>query len=165
MRSPPGRTGDRGGGHSLIKTQMVETVAPLAGEMSGHIFLRRQVYGYDDASCRHPLLGIVARWDGQTLAQRRDGLPHMVNTPEMADCRNVSSGGGRGRDRLRAEGAKVNAIDGVRVDTPDGWWLLRASNTQAVLVARCEATSAEGLQRLRAALEAQLTKSAVALPH
>lgn len=69
------------------------------------------------------------------------------------------------RERLKAEGAKVNAIDGVRVDTPDGWWLLRASNTQAVLVARCEATTSEGLKRLRATLEAQLTASGVALPH
>jgi Phosphomannomutase len=155
-------------GHSLIKTQMAETGAPLAGEMSGHIFFADRYYGYDDALyAAIRLLGIVARWDRQTLAQRRDALPHMVNTPEMRfDCPDERKFQvvAEVRGRLKAEGARVNAIDGVRVDTPDGWWLLRASNTQAVLVARCEAASAEGLKRLRAALEAQLAASGVGLP-
>ncbi|MGE5514992.1 MAG: phosphoglucomutase/phosphomannomutase PgmG [Bacteroidota bacterium] len=155
-------------GHSLIKTQMAEIGAPLAGEMSGHIFFADRYYGFDDALyAAIRLLGIVGRWDRQTLAQRKDALPHMVNTPEMRfDCAEdrkfqvVTEV----KDRLAAAGAKVNAIDGVRVDTEDGWWLLRASNTQAVLVARCEATTSEGLKRLRQALEAQLSASGVALP-
>ena len=62
-------------------------------------------------------------------------------------------------DRLAAEGAKVSATDGVRVQTADGWWLLRASNTQAVLVARCEAATEAGLERLKAALVKQLVAS------
>ncbi len=156
-------------GHSLIKTQMAETGAPLAGEMSGHIFFADKYYGFDDALyAAIRLLGIVARWDRQTLAARREKLPHMVNTPEMRfDCPEERKFQvvAEVRERLKAEGAKINAIDGVRVDTPDGWWLLRASNTQAVLVARCEAATVDGLKRLRATLEAQLTASGVALPH
>ena len=113
------------------------------------------------------LLGIVGRWPAQTLAERKDTLPHLVNTPEMRfDCAEERKFQvvAEVRRRLAAAGARVNAIDGVRVDTDDGWWLLRASNTQAVLVARCEAADAAGLARLRAALEAQLTASGVALP-
>jgi phosphomannomutase len=154
-------------GHSLIKTQMADTGAPLAGEMSGHVFFADRYYGFDDALyAAVRLLGIVARWDRQTLGQRRDRLPHMVNTPEMRfDCPEERKFGvvAEVKERLKAAGAKVNAIDGVRVDTDDGWWLLRASNTQAVLVARCEATSSEGLKRLRAALEDQLAQSGVSL--
>jgi phosphomannomutase len=156
-------------GHSLIKTQMAEIGAPLAGEMSGHIFFADRYYGFDDALyAAIRLLGIVARWDRETLAHRRDRLPHMVNTPEMRfDCPEERKFKvvDEVRERLKQEGARFNAIDGVRVDTDDGWWLLRASNTQAVLVARCEAASAEGLKRLRATLEAQLAASGVALAH
>jgi phosphomannomutase len=155
-------------GHSLIKTQMAETKAPLAGEMSGHIFFADRWYGFDDALyAAVRLLGIVARWERETLAHRRDRLPHMVNTPEMRfDCPEERKFKvvDEVRARLSAAGARFSAIDGVRVDTPDGWWLLRASNTQAVLVARCEARDADGLKRLRAALENQLATSGVALP-
>ena len=155
-------------GHSLIKTQMAEIGAPLAGEMSGHIFFADRYYGYDDALyAAVRLLGIVGRWAGTSLAQRRDALPQLVNTPEMRfDCAEDRKFQvvAEVRARLAASGAQVNAIDGVRVDTPDGWWLLRASNTQAVLVARCEAGDQVGLDRLRAELEDQLTESGVALP-
>ena len=154
-------------GHSLIKTQMAEIGAPLAGEMSGHIFFADRYYGFDDALyAAVRLLGIVARWDHETLAHRRDRLPHMVNTPEMRfDCPDERKFAvvAEVRGRLEAANATFSAIDGVRVDTPDGWWLLRASNTQAVLVARCEAASAEGLKHLRAFLADQLNLSGVAL--
>ncbi len=66
--------------------------------------------------------------------------------------------------RLKQEGARVSDIDGVRVQTPDGWWLLRASNTQAVLVARCEARDEAGLERLKEALAAQLSASGLEAP-
>jgi len=155
-------------GHSLIKTMMAELKAPLAGEMSGHIFFADRWYGFDDALyAAVRLLGLVARWERETLAHRRERLPHMVNTPEMRfDCPEERKFKvvAEVKARLAAEGAKVNAIDGVRVDTDDGWWLLRASNTQAVLVARCEAVNVEGLKRLRATLEAQLTASGVTGP-
>ena len=154
-------------GHSLIKTQMAEIGAPLAGEMSGHIFFADRYYGFDDALyAAVRLLGIVARWDHETLAHRRDRLPHMVNTPEMRfDCADERKFAvvAEVRDRLEAAGGTFSAIDGVRVDTKDGWWLLRASNTQAVLVARCEAATAEGLKALRATLAEQLSQSGVTL--
>ncbi|MBI2239690.1 MAG: phosphomannomutase/phosphoglucomutase [Magnetospirillum gryphiswaldense] len=154
-------------GHSLIKTQMAEIGAPLAGEMSGHIFFADRYYGFDDALyAAVRLLGIIGRWQKQTLADRKDLLPHMVNTPELRfDCAEDKKFQvvAEVRERLAASGACVNAIDGVRVDTADGWWLLRASNTQAVLVARCEAADRAGLGRLRAELEAQLRASGVEL--
>jgi phosphomannomutase len=162
-RALMGRTG-----HSLIKTQMAETGAPLAGEMSGHIFFADRWYGFDDALyAAVRLLGVVGRWERETLAHRRDRLPHMVNTPEMRfDCPEERKFQvvAEVKARLQAARATVNAIDGVRVDTPDGWWLLRASNTQAVLVARCEGASVDGLKRLRAALESQLAASGLAAP-
>ena len=155
-------------GHSLIKTQMAETGAPLAGEMSGHIFFADRYYGFDDALyAAVRLLGVVARWDRESLAHRRDRLPHMVNTPELRfECPDERKFAviDEVKARLAASGTAFNAIDGVRVDTGDGWWLLRASNTQAVLVARCEASSAEGLKRLRATLADHLAQSRVAPP-
>ena len=155
-------------GHSLIKTQMAEIGAPLAGEMSGHIFFADRYYGFDDALyAAVRLLDIIDGWPTKTLAARKDELPHLINTPEMRfDCAEERKFQvvGEVRERLEAAGAHVNAIDGVRVDTDDGWWLLRASNTQAVLVARCEAADEAGLLRLRAALDAQLTASGVNLP-
>ncbi len=155
-------------GHSLIKAKMAETGSPLAGEMSGHIFFADHWYGFDDALyAAVRTLGILARMGGKKLSAVRDALPHVVNTPEVRfDCddtrkftviEEVAA-------RLRAEGARVSETDGVRVLTDDGWWLLRASNTQAVLVARAEAKDAAGLERLKAALVAQLMKSGLAEP-
>ncbi len=154
-------------GHSLIKAKMAETGAPLAGEMSGHIFFADRYYGYDDALyAAVRLLNLVAR-ESVSLAELRDRLPRVVNTPELripcaadrkfAVIEEVKA-------RLEAEGAEVIGIDGVRVRTADGWWLLRASNTQEVLVARCEAASEAGLARLRATLVRQLAASAVSGP-
>ncbi|MBF0334169.1 MAG: phosphomannomutase/phosphoglucomutase [Alphaproteobacteria bacterium] len=154
-------------GHSLIKTKMAETGSPLAGEMSGHIFFADRYFGFDDALyAAVRFLGVVARLP-ESLSARYDRLPHMVNTPEMRfDCADQRKFAviGEVKARLEREGATVSDIDGVRVSTPDGWWLLRASNTQAVLVARCEARSVDGLKRLRAILASQLTLSGVALP-
>jgi len=154
-------------GHSLIKSKMAETGAPLAGEMSGHIFYNDKWYGFDDALyAAVRTLGIVARMEGSVSAFRQ-ALPHVINTPEVRfDCDDsrkfvviaeVAA-------RLAAAGAKVSETDGVRVLTEDGWWLLRASNTQAVLVARCEAMSADGLERLKAALSEQLVASGLEVP-
>jgi phosphomannomutase len=154
-------------GHSLIKAKMAETGAPLAGEMSGHIFFADKWYGFDDALYAGVrLLGILARMDG-TLAEVRAALPPVLNTPELRfDCDDVRKFSviEEVAARLRQVGATVSDIDGVRVSTPDGWWLLRASNTQAVLVARAEAKSEAGLERLKAALVAQLEASGLAAP-
>jgi phosphomannomutase len=154
-------------GHSPIKAKMAEIGAPLAGEMSGHIFFADRYYGYDDglyAAVR--LLDVVAE-SGRSAAALRESLPAMVNTPEIRfpcpDERKFTVID-EVAARLAGEGADVIAVDGVRVNTSDGWWLLRASNTQAVLVARCEARDEAGLARLKAALAGQLAASGVAPP-
>jgi phosphomannomutase len=155
-------------GHSLIKAKMAETGSPLAGEMSGHIFFADHWYGFDDALyAAVRTLGILARMGGTKLSVVRDALPHVVNTPELRfDCddRRKFSVIEEVAVRLRADGARVSETDGVRVLTDDGWWLLRASNTQAVLVARAEATDAAGLERLKEALARQLELSGLAAP-
>jgi len=154
-------------GHSLIKAKMAETGAPLAGEMSGHTFFADKWYGFDDALYAGVrLLGIVARMDGR-LSAVREALPHVVNTPELrfpCDDHRKFAVIGEVAGRLRAAGARLSDIDGVRVQTDEGWWLLRASNTQAVLVARCEANTDAGLERLKAALVEQLAASGLAPP-
>ncbi len=154
-------------GHSLIKARMAETGCPLAGEMSGHIFYADKWYGFDDALyAAIRTLGIVARMPGR-LSAVREALPQVINTPEVRfDCADTRKFAviEEVAARLKAEGANVNAIDGVRVNTTDGWWLLRASNTQAVLVARAEARSEQGLERLKAALVRQLAASGLPAP-
>jgi len=154
-------------GHSLIKSKMAETGAPLAGEMSGHIFFADRYYGYDDALyAAVRLLSLLAR-SRQSLTEMRDGLPHLVNTPELrfpsSDERKFAVVA-EVKARLAQAGAQVSDIDGVRVTTPDGWWLLRASNTQAVLVVRCEAKDEAGLERLKQAVVAALAASGVEAP-
>jgi phosphomannomutase len=154
-------------GHSLIKSKMAEIGAPLAGEMSGHIFFADTFYGFDDALyCALRLLNIVANAE-ESLADMRDGLPNPVNTPELRfDCPDERKFTlvEEVKDRLSKQGAKFSDIDGVRVSTNDGWWLLRASNTQPVLVARCEAADQAGLERLLAELRGALGASGVELP-
>jgi phosphomannomutase len=154
-------------GHSLIKAKMAETGAPLAGEMSGHIFFADRWYGFDDALYAGVrMLGVLARQD-RKLSTIRDALPHVINTPEVRfDCddRRKFSVIEEVAERLRTDGATVSETDGVRVLTDDGWWLLRASNTQAVLVARAEAKTQEGLDRLKQALVRQLELSGLQAP-
>jgi phosphomannomutase len=154
-------------GHSLIKSKMAEIGAPLAGEMSGHIFFADTFYGFDDALyCGLRLLNIVAN-TRESLADMRDALPQPVNTPELRfDCPDARKFDvvEEVKARLQKAGAKFSDIDGVRVSTSDGWWLLRASNTQPVLVARCEAADEAGLERLKGELKAALSASGVSLP-
>jgi phosphomannomutase len=154
-------------GHSLIKAKLAELGAPLAGEMSGHIFFGDGYYGFDDAIyVAVRLLDILSR-TGHSLAEMRDRLPVVINTPELRFAcpesrkfevvREV-------RERLLSAGAEMTDIDGVRVRRRDGWWLLRASNTQAVLVARAESSTEAGLARLKNELAAELAASGVTLP-
>jgi phosphomannomutase len=154
-------------GHSLIKAKMAETRAPLAGEMSGHIFFADHWYGFDDALyAAIRTLGVLARLD-RSLSRMRDELPQVINTPEVRfDCDDTRKFSviAEVAQRLRADKAKVSEIDGVRVTTGDGWWLLRASNTQAVLVARAESGSETGLERLKQALVHQLELSGLPPP-
>ncbi len=152
-------------GHSLIKTMMVETGASLAGEMSGHIFFAHKYYGFDDAPyAAVRLLALLVR-SPESLADLRDAMPTMINTPELRiDCPDERKFSVIEEVKQRLNGRNdisVQDIDGVRVTTGDGWWLLRASNTQPVLVGRCESDSVDGLQRLRRELAQQLTASAI----
>lgn len=146
-------------GHSLIKAKMVETGAPLSGEMSGHIFYKDGFYGHDDALyVAVRLLDILGRGK-RTLAELRDAMPTTFSTPEVRfPCPEERKFAAVAElvVALQRDGADVDTIDGVRVRTADGWWLLRASNTQAVLVARAEATSADGLERLKEEVRARL---------
>lgn len=154
-------------GHSLIKSKMAEAQSPLAGEMSGHIFFSHRFYGFDDALYASVRLLNAISNHGGSLAALRDALPQMINTPELRfDCPDE-----RKFDivseivtRLRDRGVDFSDIDGARVQTEDGWWLLRASNTQAVLVARAEGHDEAALGRLKAQLVAVLGESGVAAP-
>ena len=149
-------------GHSLIKAKMKETHAPLAGEMSGHIFFKHQWYGFDDAMYAAIRTIRAVSASSQSLTELKSEMPVSVATPELrfqVDESRKFAVIDEVADRLAAEGAEVNATDGVRVKTVDGWWLLRASNTQDVLVARAEAKSPESLERLLAMIDAQLEAS------
>lgn len=142
-------------GHSLIKAKMKEEHAELAGEMSGHMFFADRYYGYDDAlyaACR--LLEIVSK-SGKPLSHQLSGIPKLISTPELrVDCPD---------DKKFPVVEKVAAmvrktydvvdVDGVRVPFEEGWGLVRASNTQPVLVMRFEATSDELLEKYRTYLE------------
>ncbi|MBS0255015.1 MAG: phosphomannomutase/phosphoglucomutase [Proteobacteria bacterium] len=149
-------------GHSLIKSKMKETGAPLAGEMSGHVFFAHQYYGFDDALYAAVRLIAASLNLGRSVTELRGAMPALMNTPELrfqVDESRKFAVVDEVKARLAAAGAEVDGIDGVRVSTADGWWLLRASNTQDVLVARAESTSEAGLERLLAEIDAQLAAS------
>jgi phosphomannomutase len=151
-------------GHSLIKSKMKETGAPLAGEMSGHIFFAHDYYGFDDALYAAVRLIRAVTQLGGSLTALRSAMPDVINTPELrfqVDEVRKFAIVDEVLERLAADGANVDRTDGARVNTPDGWWLLRASNTQDVLVARAEAKDQAGLDRLVAQIDAQLALSGV----
>ncbi|HIJ61123.1 MAG TPA: phosphomannomutase/phosphoglucomutase [Rhodospirillaceae bacterium] len=155
-------------GHSLIKTRMAELKVPLAGEMSGHIFFADRYFGFDDAIyAAIRLLRLVAGWQGVSLADRYDGLPRLLNTPELRfDCADEVKFKvvAEVRDRLKGGPGAVDDLDGVRVTHADGWWLLRSSNTQAVLVARAEGEDEAALGRMKAELAQHLKAAGVPVP-
>ena len=155
-------------GHSLIKTKMNEVNAPLAGEMSGHIFFRDRYYGFDDAL--YAAIRLIQLLDkrNDSLSSIKSRLPEMVNTPELRfDC-------SEDEKFLVIEKAKnylktrrnisVSTIDGIRVSNARGWWLLRASNTQAALVARCEADTVENLHHIKQELKDLLFNIGISAP-
>src|SRR4029077_20611621 len=138
--------------HSRIKAQLAEMKAPLAGEMSGHIFFADGWYGFGDALCfAVPLLHLLTP-GSDSLTAIADRLPATFNTPELRlDCDETRKFAivAEIAERVRRRRAEVIESDGVRVKSADGWWLVRASNTQAVIVARAESSSAAGLARLK----------------
>ncbi|TRD11475.1 phosphomannomutase/phosphoglucomutase [Erythrobacter insulae] len=153
-------------GHSLIKSKMKETGSPLAGEMSGHVFFADTYYGFDDALYAGIRLLAASARLGKSVTELRSAMPDMLNTPEMrfqVDEVRKFPAMAEITERLTTNPdssvEQVNATDGVRVNTKDGWWLLRASNTQDVLVARAESDTEEGLNRLLAQIDEQLSLS------
>ncbi len=153
-------------GHSLIKSKMKETGSPLAGEMSGHVFFADTYYGFDDALYAGIRLLAASARLGKSVTELKSAMPEMLNTPEMrfqVDESRKFPAIAEISDRLASNPGpqveEVNATDGVRVNTSDGWWLLRASNTQDVLVARAESDTQEGLERLIGQIDEQLAAS------
>ncbi len=151
-------------GHSLVKAKMKETGAKLAGEMSGHIFFADEYFGYDDgvySAVR--LINLVAHAE-ESLEAMMDKMPVVYNTPEIridTTEEKKFTAVDEIRARLKAVGAEMSEVDGVRVKTADGWWLARASNTQAAIIVRAEASSPAGLERLKAQLYAQMELSGI----
>ncbi len=149
-------------GHSLIKAKMKKVGAPLAGEMSGHVFFADSFYGFDDALFAAVRLMAACARLGRSLTELRSAMPPLHNTPELrfqVDEARKFAAIEEIATRIASAGAVADTTDGVRVTTADGWWLLRASNTQDVLVARAESNSAAGLARLLAQIDTQLALS------
>lgn len=139
-------------GHSIIKTKMKELHAPLAGEMSGHVFFADHYYGYDDALyAAIRLLNIVGN-SSHSLSAAYDALPQYYNTPELRiECSDevkflMIERIKKALDRHTVQ--HILDVDGLRITTDDGWWLIRASNTQGALIVRCESPTPEGFKRL-----------------
>ncbi len=150
-------------GHSLIKAKMQELGAPLAGEMSGHMFFAGDYYGFDDALfAAARLLAYVATQPGP-LSHLLADLPHTETTPELrVDCPDeVKFDLVRDAAREFASRYEVLTLDGVRIAFPNGWGLLRASNTQPVIVLRFEAGSSADLEAYRDEVESWLRERGV----
>ena len=148
-------------GHSFIKQKMKETKARLGGEMSGHFFFADKYYGYDDALYAGlRLLEIASNSYAETLAQRVNRIPPSFRTPEIE----MACGDDKKfrrietiRKKLAAAKIAFDDTDGIKVVKEDGWWLLRASNTQPMLVARCEGDTPESLNKIKKEMDSYLS--------
>ncbi|MDI3281137.1 MAG: phosphomannomutase, partial [Bacillota bacterium] len=147
-------------GHSLIKAKMRETGAVFTGEMSGHMFFADEYYGFDDAFYAAGRLLRILSHSQRTLAQLLADAPQYYSTAETrVPCAD------RDKFRVVAEIAErlkkefeVVDVDGARVLFPDGWGLVRASNTQPVIVARCEGKTPAALERIAARMKQELAR-------
>ena len=151
-------------GHSLMKTAMTRTGAPIGGELSGHLFFAGEYYGFDDAHYAAVRLIRAVHLSGRSLTELRDAMPALVATPDLRfpveDARKFAVVD-EVIARLKSEGAEMDLTDGARVTTARGWWLLRASNTQAMLTVRAEAKDQAALDALLAEVDGQLSASCV----
>jgi phosphomannomutase/phosphoglucomutase len=146
-------------GHSLLKAKMKETGALLAGEMSGHLFFADRYFGFDDAVYAGARLIETLKRTNRKLSDLLSDLPHAVYTPEIRiDCPDEIKFklAERACERFRELGYDIDDIDGVRIRFEDGWGLIRASNTQPVLVTRFESSTQESLQKNRLTVESEL---------
>jgi len=146
-------------GHSFIKAKIKESGALLAGEMSGHMFFADDYYGYDDALYASLRLIDILSSSDESLDEMIAHFPKVYNTPEIkiavADSEKFEIIK-RIKQQAKEEDLDFADIDGLRVTNEHGWWLLRASNTQAAIIARCESTSKEGLERLKEEIDRML---------
>ena len=152
-------------GHSLIKEKMKETEAPIAGEMSGHMFFKEGFYGHDDALYGAARLLRIVADSGHSVTELLADVPKFVSTPEIrVDCAEEIKFGivQRAVDHFRARYDVID-VDGVRVQFGDGWGLIRASNTQPVLVMRFEALTEQRLGEIRETMESWLRAQGVAV--
>jgi phosphomannomutase len=151
-------------GHSLMKTAMTRTGAPLGGELSGHLFFAGEYYGFDDAQYAAVRLIRAVHLSGRSLTDLRDAMPALVATPDLRfpveDARKFAVVD-EVIARLKSEGVEMNLTDGARVTTANGWWLLRASNTQAMLTVRAEAKDQVAVDALLAEVDTRLSASGV----
>lgn len=157
-------------GHSLIKAKALELKAPLAGELAGHICFADHYYGFDDGPyCAVRLLNILSH-AGKPLSALTSHLPKIHNTPEVrfhvpaAVKFKIAPDIKQRLQSANQNGVSINDIDGIRVTTPDGWWLIRASNTEDVLTVRAEGFTTDGLERLKGQMVEQLKQSGIASP-
>ncbi|WP_206542511.1 phosphomannomutase/phosphoglucomutase [Pseudomonas sp. TTU2014-080ASC] len=148
-------------GHSLMKKKMKETGALLAGEMSGHIFIKERWYGFDDGIYSAARLLEILSIDTRTADQIFSAFPDDISTPEI-NIQVTEQSKFSIIESLQREGVwgdgKLTDIDGIRIDYPKGWGLVRASNTTPVLVLRFEAESEEELERIKEVFRAQLRR-------
>ncbi|WP_311270016.1 phosphoglucomutase/phosphomannomutase PgmG [Sphingobium sp. WCS2017Hpa-17] len=154
-------------GHSHIKSRMKQIGSPLGGETTGHLFFADDYPGYDDGL--YAAVRLIRAVDslGRSVTALHDAMPATIITPEwrfpVADSRKFTVIA-EILARLEKDGADICTIDGVRVRSGNGWWLLRASNTEAALVARAESTNQADLDRLVVEIDAQLAESGVIRP-
>ncbi len=146
-------------GHSLIKAKLKELHAELAGEMSGHIFFAHRYYGFDDAMHASARLVEILSSTDESLSQMLADIPKTVSTPELRlDCADEVKFKIVDQAQQAFAEFEVNTLDGARITFPHGWGLVRASNTQASLVMRFEADTAENLQKYQTLVEERIAK-------
>jgi phosphomannomutase len=163
VRALQGRAVAAPSGYVRVREVMLAEGALLAGELSGHVFFDRWEGADDALHAAVRTLGALSR-AGRSLAEFRAGLPDLVATPEVRwPCPDALKHQvvARAARQAKADGLDVDAVDGVRVTTADGWWLLRASGTEPKLTVRCEAFDPEGLERLKTEVKARLADCGV----
>ena len=153
--------------HSLIKSKMKETKALLAGEMSGHIFFADRYFGFDDAIYAGMRVYEIASANPGPLSNQIADLVKTVATPEIrVDCdEDMKFALVEATKRILASAHPISDIDGVRVDFSDSWGLVRASNTQPVLVLRFEVPTSVRLEQIRGIVEDALRNAALEIGH
>ena len=149
-------------GHSHIKNNLKKLKADLAGEMSGHIFFADNYYGFDDALYAAVKMLEIVNDNKKKLSELVDEIPVLYNTPEIrVECEDEVKFGiiKEVLNNIKNSNNELISIDGVRVNNEEGWWLLRASNTQPALVVRCESFTKDGLENQKKNVLRELKKT------